>query len=117
MREARARHRAAPARGSSSPTAASQVEHARGPYPQGSLLPAAAYCLPTLTTLTALQTEEKGFAPFARFQRTLPTRISTEYSLLGPTQPSSNSIQTTAGTGPIQPSSLQPPTKHTVSAY
>ena len=49
MREARARHRAAPARGSSSPTAASQVEHARGPLPAGfaparrGLLPADAH--------------------------------------------------------------------------
>ena len=67
--------------------------------------------------LTAQQTEENGFAPFARFQRTKPTRISTEYSLLGPTQPTSNSIQTAIVMGPTQSSWLQPPTKHTARVY
>ena len=54
MREARARHRAAPGRGSSSPAAASQVEHACG------LLPAGAVANEDRMALKALPTEEKG---------------------------------------------------------
>ena len=39
----------------------------------------------------------------------------TRIFLLEPTQLTSDSIQTAVGTGPTQPSSLQPPTKHTVN--
>ena len=43
------------------------------------------------------------------------SHISREYSLLGPTQPTSDSIQIAVGPGPTQPTSPQPSTKHTVS--
>ena len=41
----------------------------------------------------------------------------TRIFLLEPTQPNSHSIQTAIGTDPTQPSSLQPPTKHTVRGH